>query len=79
MEFLYFWYTLSRISWQEMQNDSELVSSMPQLKPPQKIIPATKAAVTKSHGEYVIRRNSVEVHPPLCPLLELLAIVYGYC
>src|SRR5688572_6439052 len=36
------WYTLSRISWQPMQNCSVLVSSIAVLNPPQKITPAAK-------------------------------------
>ncbi len=38
--------TLSRISWQEVQNFSVLVSSSAVLKPPQKITPAAKPAST---------------------------------
>src|SRR4051794_29521867 len=38
--------TLSRISWQPVQNFSVLVNSIAVLKPPQKMIPATKPANT---------------------------------
>ena len=40
--------TLSRISWQPVQNFSVLVSSSAVLKPPQKITPATKPASTST-------------------------------
>src|SRR5262249_37196122 len=40
--------TLSRISWQNVQNFSVLVSSSAVLKPPQKITPATKPARTRT-------------------------------
>src|SRR3954453_20130932 len=40
--------TLSRISWQEVQKFSVLVSSSPVLKAPQNITPATKPASTST-------------------------------
>src|SRR5690242_21534213 len=40
--------TFERISWQETQNVSVLVSSSPVLNAPQKITPATKPASTRN-------------------------------
>src|SRR6516164_5563485 len=44
---VYSLYTVSRISWHEIQNCSVLASSMPQLKPPQDKIPHTPPKMTR--------------------------------
>lgn len=54
----YSWYTFTSISWQEMQNCSVLVHSMTVLKPPQKMMPSTKARPTALNASPIAQVQS---------------------